>query len=191
MNLILAITGASGVVYGKKLLEVFSEKNIQTNLIVSPAAKKIIGFEIDEEVDDLQKKSIKCYESDELEAPISSGSVSVDGMVIAPCSMKTLSSISAGISHNLITRAADVTLKEGRKLVLVPRETPLNYIHLRNMTDLSQMGVTILPAAPAFYHSPTSAEDLVNFVVGKVLEQFGIEHGLYPSWDQVEGKNEL
>ncbi|KXA91602.1 hypothetical protein AKJ57_00500 [candidate division MSBL1 archaeon SCGC-AAA259A05] len=189
MNLILAITGASGVIYGKKLLEVLNEKNIQTNLIISSAAKKIMKFEIDDSIEELKKKSTENYGPDELDAPISSGSVPTDGMVIAPCSMKTLSSISNGISDNLITRAADVTLKEGRKLVLVPRETPLNYIHLKNMINLSQAGVIILPATPAFYHSPKSTDDLVKFVVGKILEQFGIEHNLYQSWEKVEEKN--
>lgn len=189
MDLILAITGASGVIYGKRLLEVLHEKDIQINLIVSSAAEEIMKYEIEEDIGGLRKKSVKSYEPDELDAPISSGSVDVDGMVIAPCSMKTLSSISNGITDNLITRAADVTIKEGRKLVLVPRETPLNHIHLRNMINLSQAGAIILPAAPAFYYAPESSDDLVNFIVGKILEQFGIEHNLYQSWGEVEGEN--
>lgn len=186
MNLIIAITGSSGVIYGKRLLEACEENRVKTKLIISPTAEKIIEYELDENPRTLCEKAEKNYEYDELGAPISSGSIKTDGMVIAPCSMKTLASIASGISDNLITRAADVTLKEDRKLVLVPRETPLHHIHFKNMEKLSRGGVQILPASPAFYHKPQSVDDLVDFIVGKILDQFGIEHQLYQPWSGFE-----
>ncbi len=182
MEITLAITGSSGVIYGKRLLEALEKKDVQTNLIVSPTAEKIIKFELHENLQNLRKKSTKNYRYDELGAPISSGSYKTEGMVIAPCSMKTLGSIANGITSNLITRAADVNLKERRKLVVVPRETPLHTIHLENMNKLSQTGATILPASPGFYHDPQSTKDLVDFVVGKILDQFDIKHKLYQKW---------
>lgn len=182
MDLILGITGSSGVVYGKRLLEACRDAGIKTGLIISPAAERIIEFELDETPQELREKSTKNYGYEELDAPISSGSVKTGGMIIAPCSMKTLGSIASGMTDNLITRSADVTLKEGRKLVLIPRETPLSYIHLENMAKLSQAGATILPASPAFYHGPQNISDLVNFIVGRILDQFDIEHQLYEAW---------
>lgn len=182
MKLIIAITGSSGVIYGKRLLEVCSNKGIKNDLIISPAAEKIIEFELEENIDEIKEKSDNYYGYKEIGAPLASGSVKNDGMIIAPCSMKTIGSISSGVSDNLITRAADVTLKENRKLVLVPRETPLNLIHLKNLVDLKKAGATILPSSPGFYHNPESIDDVVNFVVGKILDQFDIDHQLYESW---------
>ncbi len=182
MELIIAITGSSGVVYGKKLIEVCSKKEIKTNLIISPAAEKIMKFELEDKIDEIKRKSTNYYGYKEIGAPIASGSVKNDGMIIVPCSMKTIGSIASGIADNLITRAADVALKENRKLILVPRETPLHAIHLDNLTKLKKAGATILPASPGFYHKPKSIEDLVNFVVGKILDQIGIEHQLYQAW---------
>lgn len=187
MRLVVGITGCSGVIYGKRFLEVCREKDIEVDLIVSPTAKDTIEFELDESPEGLLGTATRNHGYKELGAPISSGSESVDGMVIIPCSMKTLGSIASGISDNLITRAADVSLKENRPLILVTRETPLNLIHLENMTELKRAGVTVLPAAPGFYHRPESIEELVDFVVGKVLDQLGIEHELYESWGGLEG----
>lgn len=186
MRLIIGITGCSGITYGIKLLKTCNELGIESDLIVSPAAEEILNFEVEEDKKDLQKTATRVYDYDELGASISSGSVSRDGMVIVPCSMKTLGSMANGITDNLLTRAADVTLKEGRKLVLVPRETPLHQIHLENMTKLSQAGATILPAASGFYHDPQSLEDLIDFIVGKILDQFEIEHQLYEPWKGLE-----
>ncbi|MFW5913246.1 MAG: UbiX family flavin prenyltransferase [Candidatus Hadarchaeota archaeon] len=182
MNLILAITGASGSVYGKRLLEFCKEKEMKTFLIVSSAAKKIISHELDMDIDKLDKMAEERYSNDDIEAPISSGSTKTDGMVIIPSSMKTLGSIANGIADNLITRSADVTLKENRKLVIVPRESPFRTAHIKNMEKLSREGAVILPASPGFYHHPREISDLVDFVVGKVLDQFKIDHGLYETW---------
>ncbi len=182
MNLILAVTGCSGVIYGKRLLEACIENDIKTKLILSEAAEEIIQHELDQTPRELREKSSESYEMDEIGAEIASGSVNTDGMVIAPCSMKTVGSLASGVADNLITRAADVTLKEGRKLVLVPRETPLNQIHLDNLSKLKSAGATILPAMPGFYHDPQSVEDLADFVVGKILDQFGVDHQLYEPW---------
>ncbi|MEE8167618.1 MAG: UbiX family flavin prenyltransferase [Candidatus Hydrothermarchaeales archaeon] len=173
-RILVAITGASGVVYGFRLLEVLGEKGIDVSCILSDAAKKIVAHE-------LETKE-KCYSEEDIEAPFSSGSHHIDAMVIAPCSMKTLAAIANGLASNLITRSADVVIKEGRKLVIVPRETPLNAIHLENMLKLSRLGVTILPAMPAFYHNPKNIEDLVDFIVGKILDVLDIENDLFTRW---------
>lgn len=186
MRLIVGITGCSGVTYGTRFLKACQELEIETDLVLSPAAEKILNLEQNEELEDIRQKSTNYYGYNELGAPIASGSVKTDGMVIVPCSMKTLGSLASGIADNLITRSADVTLKEDRKLILVPRETPINYIHLKNMTTLSQAGANILPAAPGFYHDPQSIEDLIDFIVGRILDQFNIDHQLYPSWSGIE-----
>ena len=188
MKLVLAITGASGVIYGKRLLEELHVKKIETHLVISQAAKEIIKYEVGKSVESLEDLADNVYGIDDWSSPIVSGSFKTDGMVIIPCSMKTLAGIASGFAENVILRAADVTLKEKRKLILVPRETPLNSIHLRNMLDLSNQGVYILPAMPAFYHVPKCVEDLIDFVVGRVLDQLGVDHSLYRRWEDVELK---
>lgn len=185
MRLIVAITGASGVNYGRRLLEVLHKKNVETHLIISQTAKKVIKHELDVAEKDVENLADCVYEADDWGSPVVSGSFQNDGMVIIPCSMKTLAGIAHGYSDNVILRAADVMLKEKRKLVLVPRETPLNAIHLRNMLELAENGVHIVPAMPAYYHKPKSIDDLVGFVVGKVLDILGIEHMLYRRWGEV------
>lgn len=182
MRLIIAITGASGVVYGKRLLEVLHNKNIETHLVISQTAERIIKHELSTAKKDVENLASHVYETDDWNSPIVSGSFKTDGMVIVPCSMKTLAGIANGYSDNVILRAADVTLKEKRKLILVPRETPLNVIHLRNMLELAKQGVLIVPAMPAYYHKPKSLSELVNYVVGRVLDLLGIEHTLYKRW---------
>jgi 4-hydroxy-3-polyprenylbenzoate decarboxylase len=184
MHLVVAITGSSGVVYGVRLLEECKKLGIETELIVSKAAETLLKLELNKDVAALKKLATKSHAPDDMMAPIASGSYKVDGMVVAPCSMKTLGAIANGISDNLITRAADVTLKQERKLVLVPRETPLNAIHLENMLKLKLAGAIILPAMPAFYHSPKEISDLVDFVVGRILEMFDVEHKLYRKWGE-------
>lgn len=182
MRLIVAITGASGVIYGKRLLEVLRKKNIETHLIVSRSSEKIIRHELGITKSELEKLANYAYEENDLAAPLSSGSFLTDGTVIIPCSTKTLAGIAHGYSENLILRAAEVTLKERRKLIIVPRETPLSTVHLRNLLDLSTQGVIIIPAMPAFYHKPKSISELVDFIVGKVLDSLGIMHELFERW---------
>jgi 4-hydroxy-3-polyprenylbenzoate decarboxylase len=175
MKVVVAITGASGVIYGTKLIEVLKEKKIDINCIVSNAGKIVIkheGMTIPK----------RCYSEQDISASISSGSYIFDSMVIAPCSMKTLGAIANGYASNLITRTADVAIKEGRKLVIVPRETPLSSIHLENMFKLSKIGVIILPAMPAFYTNPKQIDDMVNFIVGKILDSLFIKNEIYKRW---------
>ncbi|HKZ95027.1 MAG TPA: UbiX family flavin prenyltransferase [Candidatus Bathyarchaeia archaeon] len=179
LRLVVAISGASGVVYGKRLLEVLKEKKVETHLIVSKAAEKVIEHELEVGRKDIEKLANRAYDVDDLTAPLMSGSFKTDGMVIIPCSMKTLAGITHGFADNLILRAADVTLKEKRRLVVVPRETPLNVVHLRNMLTAAKLGVFVVPAMPAFYHDPKDISDMVDFVVGRVLDCFSIEHKLF------------
>jgi 4-hydroxy-3-polyprenylbenzoate decarboxylase len=183
--LIVAITGASGVVYGKRLLELLREKKVETHLIISKAAERVIKHELGMAKDDVEKLADHAYDIDDWSAPIVSGSFKTDGMIIIPCSMKTLAGIAHGYSDNLVLRAADVTLKEKRRLILVPRETPLNVVHLRNMLALAELGVVVVPAMPAYYHKPKDIDGLVDFVVGKVLDLLGIKHRLYQRWQEV------
>ncbi len=178
------MTGASGIIYGIRLLQVLRDtESVETHLIVSHDAEKTIGIETEYTVSYVKSLASYSYEFDDLAAKPSSGSFKLDCMVIIPCSMKTLASIAVGYSDNLITRAAMVTLKEQRKLVLVPRETPLNQIHIVNMLKACRAGAIILPAMPGFYHRPKTVENLVDHVVGKVLDIIGVEHSLYRRWE--------
>jgi len=183
MRLIVGVSGSSGIIYGIRLLEVLSERNdIEVYLIITRAAELILREESSRLKENLDKLADHTYEPDEMDAPIASGSFPIDCMVVVPCSMKTLAGISSGYSENLLLRAADVTIKENRPLIIVPRETPLNPIHLENMLKLSRLGVTVLPAIPAFYHNPTSVEEVVDYVVGKILDVLRIEHSLFERW---------
>jgi 4-hydroxy-3-polyprenylbenzoate decarboxylase len=178
----VAITGASGVVYGIRMLEVLKELHVETYLIMSEWGAKNVKIETDETADYVRSLAAKCYEDDNMAAPVSSGSFKTDGMAIVPCSMKTLASIANAFDDSLVSRAAGVCIKEQRKLVLVPRETPLSKIHLDNMSKLAGAGAVILPAMPGFYHRPKTMNDLIDHVVGKVLDQFNIDHGLFKRW---------
>jgi 4-hydroxy-3-polyprenylbenzoate decarboxylase len=178
MKIVIGITGASGVIYGIRLLEVLQEEKF---LIISENGKKLVREETNHHIEDLKSKT-HYYEDHQLDAPLASGSFLFDAMVVVPCSVSTLSKIASGIADTLITRCATVALKERRKLILVPRETPLNTIHLQNMTFLSMQGVVILPPVPAFYSVPQSIDDTINFVVGKILDQLGISHDLFKRW---------
>ncbi len=183
MDLIIGITGASGVIYGIRLLEVLSGINeIKTHLVISEAAKTTMKHETDRTPEDLQQMADYSYEIQDISAPISSGSFKSDGMVIAPCSIKTMSAISNSYNENLMIRAADVTLKERRNLVLVVRESPLHLGHLRSMEYLTEMGAIILPPVPAFYTGPRSVQDIIDYTVGKILDTFNIEHTLFQRW---------
>jgi 4-hydroxy-3-polyprenylbenzoate decarboxylase len=182
MDIVIAITGASGSVYGVRLLEVFKERNVRTHLLVSKVAEEVLVKEMNMEPASLRDHATYFYDTNDLFARICSGSYRTDGMVVVPCSMKTLAAIAQGFSNNVITRAADVMLKEKRPLVIVPRETPLNAIQLENMLKLARNGAVILPAMPAFYHDPKTISDQVDFIVGKILDSLNIEQDLYKPW---------
>jgi 4-hydroxy-3-polyprenylbenzoate decarboxylase len=182
MRFIVGVSGASGIIYAVRLLEVLRQKGAYTYLILSPAARENIVLETEFDVEYVESLANVCYRHLDVAAPISSGSFQTDGMVVVPCSMKTLSGIANGYEENLLIRAALVTLKEGRQLVLVPRETPLAIPHLKNMLLAAEAGAVILPAMPGFYHRPKTVDDIVNHVVGKILDVLGIEHDLYQRW---------
>ncbi|MBC7129359.1 MAG: UbiX family flavin prenyltransferase [Thermoplasmatales archaeon] len=182
MKFVIAITGASGVIYGIRLVEELKKKGNFIYLIISDTAKKIIGEETQYRIQEIEKKADRTYNENDINAEIASGSAEYDAMVICPCSGKTLSAIANGLAINLIIRSAICCLKEGRKLILVPRETPLDAISLENMLKLSRTGVTILPAMPAFYIKPKSVDDMINFITGKVMDQLGIKNDLYKRW---------
>ena len=183
MRIIVAMTGATGAIYGIKLLECLRSKGGKAHLIMSKWAEKTIRTETNYPLKRVRALAAHCYDVDDLSAPIASGSYLASGMVIVPCTMKTLSAISHGYAHNLICRAADITIKEKRKLVLVPRETPLSSIHLENMLKLARMGAVILPPMPAFYHKPRSIDDLVSHTVSRILDHLGIDNDLYKRWE--------
>ncbi len=183
MSIIVAITGGSGVIYGIRMLEVLEELRVETHLVLSNCGKRNIRIETNKTISYVESLSARTYDNSNMAAPISSGSFLAKGMAIIPCSMKTLSSIANGYDENLISRAAGVCIKESRKLVLVPRETPLSAIHLRNMLRLCEIGVIILPAMPGFYHDPKNIKDLEDHLVGKVLDQFGIRHNIFKRWE--------
>jgi len=182
MKILLCISGASGSIYGIKLLEELVKSNNQVHLIVSEDAKKIIKYETNYTYDKLKKISYTSYRNSDMFASPASGSFKLDAMVIAPCSMKTLSSIANGYSETLISRAASCFLKEERKLILVLRETPLDLPGIKNILSAKQAGATILPAMPGFYHKPKKIDDLVDFIVGKILDQLKINHSLFKRW---------
>lgn len=182
MRLVIGISGASGVIYGIRLLQVLKGLNVETHLIMTNAAKETIRLETDYQISDVESLATKSYNINDIAAPMSSGSFKFDGMVIVPCSMKTLAGIATGYTSNLLLRAADVALKERRPLILVLRETPLTVIHIRNMLMVAKAGGIILPAMPGFYHNPKTLQDIIDFVVGKILDQLGLEHNLYERW---------
>ena len=188
-KIILAITGASGIIYGIKLLNYLIER-FQTEFIISNSAISVIREESSLSFNNFEEfkktfihPNLRIYSDSDISAPIASGSYQTEGMFIVPCSMKTLSAIANGYSDNLITRTADVMIKEKRRLVIAPREMPLSVIHLENMLKLARIGVIIAPPIPAFYHKPENFDDIVNFIVGKLLDCMGIENNLYRRWN--------
>ena len=183
MVIVIGITGATGVIYGIRLLEVLAgRENIETHLVISKAAADIIEFETGRTPEDVRRLADNSWDIRDLSAPVSSGSFRTGGMIVAPCTVKTMSAIAHSYDENLIVRAADVTLKERRKLVLAVRETPLHLGHLRSMTRLTEMGAVILPPVPAFYTRPESIRDIIDYTVGKMLDTFDIEHNLFQRW---------
>ena len=196
---VLAITGASGPILGIRALKALAPDS-EVHVIMSPDAMEILAEEsgIDlrggSRVDVLKKiqaeakgPSIHYWDNKDMGAPVASGSFHTDGMLVAPCSMKTLAGIASGYAENLVQRASDVTIKEGRRLVLAPREMPLSPIHLENMLKLARMGVRIAPPVPAFYQGPKSLDDMLDFLVGKLLDALGAEHELYRRWEGRKG----
>ncbi|MDQ0218717.1 UbiX family flavin prenyltransferase [Peribacillus cavernae] len=186
MKVVVGISGASGAIYGIRLLEALKQVEIESHLVLSDTARITIEYETNYKVEDVIGMATMVYENRNLAAAISSGSFKVDGMIVAPCSIKTLSGIANSYNNDLLTRAADVTLKERRKLVLMVRETPLHLGHLNHMTAVTQMGGIILPPVPSFYHLPITLDDIVNHTVQKALDQLGIEANLFNRWDGIE-----
>ncbi len=186
MVLIIGITGATGVVYGIRLLEVLSSRtDIETHVVISEAGAENIRYETGWTVDQVRALARYSYDIDDIGASLSSGSFKRDGMIVAPCTVKTMSALANSYSENLIIRAGDVTLKERKKLVLLVRETPLHIGHLRNMERLTEMGAIIMPPVPAFYHKPKTIQDIIDHTIGKLLDLFEIEHSLYRRWEGI------
>ena len=180
--IVIAITGASGVVYGKRLLEVLKDLGKETALVITDPAKIILEYELGIKEEDIKILASEYYLPRDLTSSINSGSFQFESMVIVPCTMKTLSAIANGYANNAVTRAADVTLKERRKLVIVPRETPLRSVHLQNMLTVSKEGGIILPAMPGFYHRPQTNDEIIDFIVGKILDVLGIDNNMFDRW---------
>ena len=198
-RIVVGITGASGSLYGLKLVEELLRAGKEVSLLLSSAGRQVLAYEtglqLDADSNSCQGQlrdyfsageTLKHYAIDDFFAPVASGSSAPEAVVICPCSMGTLGRIAAGLSDNLLERAADVALKEKKTLLLVPRETPFNQIHLQNLLRVSQAGGQILPAMPAFYHKPQSISDLVDFLVGKILDSLGISHQLFSPWGSPE-----
>ncbi len=183
-KLIVAITGATGVIYGVRLLQTLRElPNVESHLLISEAGVLNLHQELDLNRKDVEALADVIHNVRDVGASIASGSFQSDGMIIAPCSMRTLAAVAHGLSDNLITRAADVVLKERRRLVLMVRETPFNLAHLRNMTAVTEMGGIIFPPLPGFYHKPQSMQEMVDHTVGRVLDLFAVPHQLAPRWN--------
>jgi len=188
-GLIVGISGASGAIYGVRLLETLRRLGIQSHLVMSRAAEMTISYEIDRRPADVKALADVVYPIGDLGAPISSGSFPTLGMIIAPCSVRSLAEIATGVTSSLLTRAADVTLKERRRLVLMLRETPLHSGHLRNMLALSDMGAIVAPPVPAFYARPKNLEEMVDHSIGRVLDLFGIDSGRVKRWGADDSAN--
>jgi 4-hydroxy-3-polyprenylbenzoate decarboxylase len=187
-RIIVGISGASGIIYGVRMLEVLRKAGVETHLVVSKAAEMTLAYETDLKAKDLRELADVYHPQTDIGASISSGSFPTLGMVIAPCSIRTMSEICTGVTGSLMSRAADVVLKERRRLVLAIRETPLHTGHLRTMLQLSEMGAIIAPVMPAFYNRPQSLDDIVNHSVGRMLDLFGIDADFVKRWKIDEAK---
>lgn len=185
-RLIVALTGASGIVYGIETLKALRAAGVETHLVMSKAAEMTLAYETDLKARDVRDLADHAYAIGDVGAPCSSGSFATDGMIVAPCSMKTLGEIATGVTTTLISRSADVVLKERRRLVLLTRETPLTQVHLQNMLMVTQMGGIVAPPVPAFYARPDSLDAMVAHTVGRALDLFGIETGGVKRWKQAE-----
>lgn len=189
MRLIVGISGATGSIYGIRLLEILKQKKIETHLVISSISKEIILQETPYSVKEVEALASHVHENSDLDASISSGSFKTEGMIVIPCSIKTLSGIAHSYNENLLIRAADVTLKERRKLVLVARETPLHQGHVELMLQASRIGAILFPPMPAFYFFPKTIDDLINHTVGKILDLFQIDHRLFERWGSSKRKS--
>ena len=188
MRLVVGISGATGAIFGIRLLQMLQSAGVKTDLIISEWAKVTIQQETEFTVPEVEALASETHSNRNLAAAISSGSVKTDGMIIAPCSMKTVAAIRSGFASDLLSRAADVVLKERRKLVLLPRESPFNDIHLDNMLTLSRMGVVMVPPVPAFYNNPKNLDDVINHIVVRTLDQFGIDSPNASVWNGLARK---
>jgi 4-hydroxy-3-polyprenylbenzoate decarboxylase len=182
-RLIVGITGATGAIFGVRLLEALGAAGVETQLVLSRWGQQTVEHEMGLTLADLRDRASVVHGTGNMAATISSGSFHTDGMAIAPCSMRTAAAIAHGYGDSLVHRAADVILKERRKLVIVPRETPFSEVHLENLLKLARMGVSVVPPMPAFYNKPASVDDIVNHIVARVLDQFGIDAAFAKRWD--------
>jgi 4-hydroxy-3-polyprenylbenzoate decarboxylase len=182
-RLVVGISGASGVIYGIRMLEVLRGK-METHLVITEQAKRMLSFETDLTMGKVKKLASFVHSDNDLSSPVASGSFKTSGMIIIPCSIKTLSAVANSYSQTLIARAADVNLKERRRVVLVVRETPLHFGHIRLMAQVTEMGGVIMPPVPAFYHKPETIADIVDYTVGKILDLYEIEHQLFRRWGE-------
>jgi len=182
MRIIIGITGASGSIYGIRLIEVLKAVGCEIHAVISESGWQVLEYECALTKSDIETRVDVLHDVNNIAASIASGSFRTDAMIIVPCSMRTLGGIANGIADSLLLRAADVVLKEGRPLLLVPRETPLNAIHLENMLKLARIGVKIIPASPGFYHRPENLDSLVDMMVGKICDMLNIEHSLFERW---------
>lgn len=186
MRLVVGISGATGAIYGIRILEELNKLEIETHLVMSDAGRRTIELETNYRIKEIEALASKLHSNSDIGASISSGSFKTDGMIIVPCAIKSLSAIANSYNDNLLIRAADVVLKEKRKLVMVVRETPLHLGHLKLMTSVAELGAVILPPMPAYYHLPQTIDDIINQTVGKVLDQFNIEHNMFARWEGAE-----
>jgi 4-hydroxy-3-polyprenylbenzoate decarboxylase len=189
MLIVVGLSGGSGIIYGVRFLEALKKLGVKTDLVMTTAAKETLGLETDYKVSYVESLATRTHRVNDIAAPLASGSFQTDGMVIIPASMKTVAGVASGYADNLLLRAAEVTLKERRPLIIVPRETPLSIIDLENLLRLARAGVIIAPAMPAFYHRPKDIEELVNHPVGKVLDLLKIENHLFPRWEGPKGRS--
>jgi 4-hydroxy-3-polyprenylbenzoate decarboxylase len=186
-RIIIGISGASGIIYGIRALELLRSKGVETHLVMTRAAQVTLAHELPVKVADVQALATVAYSTEDIGAAISSGSFQTSGMLVAPCSIRSLSEIATGVTSNLLTRAADVVLKERRRLVLMVRETPLHLGHLRAMTQVTEMGAIVMPPVPGFYAKPTTIDEIINQSVGRALDLFGIESGIVRRWGEMVG----
>ena len=187
-RIIVGITGATGAIFGVRLLEALGAAGVETHLVLSKWGQQTVEYETGLTLADMRARASVVHGTSNMAATLSSGSFRTDGMVVAPCSMRTVAAIAHGYGETLVHRAADVVLKERRRLVLVPRETPFSEVHLENLLKLARMGVTILPPVPAFYNKPATVDDIVNHIVARVLDQFDIDAAFAKRWDGKMGR---